>query len=183
MTSPGKHLIDLATFLEEHLESCGRDIGCVDLSFNSAIVPPVFAQGGCTTRVDVGFNQNPFRALETKTLGPQYRRSNSCTDKWRMDGLVRVSGAYDLDPNDCCHEHTEFMYEFTNTILLTAQGVQNWLATTSSGETTQTQFVMAYNGGWVTVGIAFTLIVCTPSCEDLLAEEAEVKGLLDGLKN
>ena len=116
MTSPGKYLYDLAQYLEQKLIECGRDISCVDLDYGANIGSPILEED-CRLKVDVGPNQNYFRAIDLANGNILYQKAgNGCTRGWRFDGLVRVTAPYEIKPMDCCHEFTDFTYYFTNTV-------------------------------------------------------------------
>lgn len=183
MTSPGKYLVLLAEHLEADLAACNRSVSCVDLAYGSSVAPPEL-HDDCLLKVDVGPDQNPFRAIDTLNGDILYTRkaSGTCSRGWRFGGVVRVTGPYSMDPNDCCHEHTKFTYEFTNTLAIVSESVFVWLEDQADGESVQTEFVTSYNGGAVTVAINFSMRICMPSCEELLEEERQMLGELDGLK-
>jgi len=183
MTTPGKFLVDLAKKIEVDLEACGRDVGCVDLAFGNPISPPSIL-GDCRLRVDVGPDQNPFRAIDLSKNGALLYNVGdpSCSRGWRFNGVVRVTGSYGEFMYDCCHEQSEFVYEFTNTLMIVSETVQQWLVDTPGGESTQTQYTQAIIGGSVTANINFSMRICVPDCEELMVEEPRMLGELRGLK-
>lgn len=181
MTSPGKYLVLLATRLEEVLTDCGRQVDCTDLAYGSSVIPPMIL-ADCGLKVDVGPDQNPFRAIDLTNGDIMYKPRNGCVRGWRFNGVVRVTGPYVPDPGDCCHEHTEFTYLFTNTLGIVSEAVAAWLEEQDDGEGVQTEFVTSYNGAAVTVAINFSMRICMPDCEELLAEEQEMLGVISALK-
>lgn len=189
MSSPGKYLVDLAKHLEEDLNACGREVSCVDLAYGSSVIAPVLRNDCGSLVVDVGPDQNPFRAINLNTGQILYQPQNGCVRGWRFNGTVRVTGKFDFLPGDCCHEHTADTYYFTNTLGIVSESIFGFLESvsddeedSSGGEGVQTEFVSSYNGGAVTVAINFSMRVCMPSCEDLMAEEALMLGELNGYK-
>jgi hypothetical protein len=190
MYSPGKLLVDLAEHIEGVLTDCGREIACVDLAYGSSVNPPQLS-GDCRLKVDVGPAQNPFRSINVLDGLAMYdnRTKQTCSRGWRFNGLVRVTAPYPVDMGDCCHEHTPFTYEFTNTVGIVSEAVAVWLEDLADdtdagaqGESTQSEYVTSYGGGAVSVGINFSLRVCMPSCDDLMSEEKILLGELNGLK-
>lgn len=181
MTSPGKYLVLLATRLEEVLKDCGRQVDCTDLAYGSSVIPPMVL-GDCGLKVDVGPDQNPFRAINLRDGSVMYKPTQGCVRGWRFNGVVRVTGPYVPDPADCCHEHTEFTYLFTNTLGIVSEAVATWLEEETDGESVQTEFVTSYNGAAVTVAINFSMRICMPSCDELREEEAQMMGEINGLK-
>lgn len=181
MTSPGKYLIELAEHLEADLAACNRSVSCVDLAYGSSVTSPII-NSDCNLKVDVGPDQNPFRLIDLNTGQILYARKPGCSHGWRFNGVVRVTGPYVPDPGDCCHEHTRFTYEFTNTVAIVSESIFAWLEQQDDGESVQTEYVTSYNGGAVTVAINFSMRVCMPTCEDLLEEERFMLGEIDGLK-
>lgn len=190
MSSPGKYLYDLARHIEADLAACGRKVACVDLAFGSSVAPPQLSED-CRLKVDVGPSQNPFRSINVidgQTL-TSMRAKSTCARGWRFTGFVRVTGPYQMSPTDCCHEHTEFTYEFINTVAIVSESVAVFLEQLSDnvednagGEAVLTEYVTSYNGGAVTVGINFALRVCMPLCDDLLVEEAEMLEVLSNVR-
>lgn len=190
MSSPGKYLYDLARHIETDLRLCGRKISCVDLAFGSSVAPPQLT-GDCRLKVDVGPSQNPLRSINLvngQTL-TDMRAKGTCSRGWRFTGFVRVTGPYEMTPDDCCHEHTVFTYEFTNTVMIVSESIATFLEQLSDdiedpagGEAVLTEYVTSYNGGAVTVGINFATRICMPSCEDLLEEEREMLGVLENVR-
>ena len=182
MTSPGKYLVELAQYLEEGLSECGRPVDCVDLTFGNVIDPPQL-KGNCNLLVDVGFDQQPNRMVSSSTKQPLNQRYKDCDWLNRWAGMVRVTRPYEFQPSDCCHEHTAFVYEYANDVWVVGNLIQRWLKEeTEWGESTKTQYVEAYNGGSVTTRITFSMLLCAPNCEELIAEEKQMKGILDALK-
>lgn len=184
MVSPGKSLIDLAKFLETELGECGVELDCVDLAFPASVVDPLEFSDGKWLKIDVGFDQNPFRAVRDTTGRVDEQKLKECNRLWRFTGLVRVSGHYCLSPVDCCHENTEFMYDYTNVLWVVSELTAKWLEhhTDGGGMRTDNEFVYAYNGGVVTTTISFTALFCRPDCNDLADERAGLKGLFDGIR-
>lgn len=181
MTSPGKYLVDLAKHLETDLAACNRSVSCVDLTYGSSVIAPQL-KSNCSLQVDVGPDQNPFRAIDVTDGSIYYGRKQGCVRGWRFQGVVRVTGAYEMAKEDCCHEHTAFTYEFTNTLAIVSESMAVWLEDQDDGESVQTEYVSSYNGGAITVAMMFSMRVCMPSCDVLLEEEAEMLGELNGLK-
>lgn len=183
MVSPGKYLIELAEFVEAGLEDCGVTLGCVDLAFPASVIDPINF-GDEWLKVDVGFDQNPFRAVRKTTGKVDEAPLRECDRLWRFNGLVRVSGLYCVEPVDCCHEHTEFMYDYTNVLYVTSELVAKWVDGLSgtTGRRTDNEFVYAYNGGVVTTTIAFTLVLCKPDCGELAVERQGLEGFFNGIR-
>ena len=184
MTSPGKYLVDLAEYLELELNNCGREVSCVDLSYGNDIIPPQVRLGDqCGLRVDGGMGQNSYRAIDlTKDGQLLYAKNSNCSRGWRFDGLVRVTQAYPPNPDDGCHEYTWHTYKCPNTIGIVSESLFRWLEDQPDGEGVQTEYVGSYNGGASTQNIMFSMRLCMPDCETLLAEEQEMEGVLRGLR-
>jgi len=180
VSSPGKYLVDLAKYLEEFLTSYGREVTCCDLAVDSSIVP-LQLKDECGLVIDVGPDQNYFRSIDLNDGSIQYMRLPDGRRGWRFFGLVRVTAPYPISLDDCCHYESRYSYEFTNTVAIASEGVARFLEENADGESTQTVFTKAYNGGSVTVSISFSMRVCLPDPEALMAEEAILIGELDEL--